>query len=253
MNDYILVLDKVYKYFGGIRAVDGVSLRVPRKSIIGLIGPNGSGKTTLFNTISGFYKPDKGRIIFDGRDITGMPPHKVYRLGLIRTFQNPRVWRSLTVFENVLSSAKNQRGENILLAMIHATWASQERRLAGEALHWIDFTGLTPVETKLSSEISGGQMKLLEVARTLMAGAKMLLLDEPAAGVHPVLARKIFDGIEKLRSEIGLTFLIVEHRLEILFDYVDYVYVMHRGRIVAEGKPEEVAENPVVHDIYLGG
>jgi len=253
VGNEVLIVDNVHKYFGGIRAVDGVSLKVPRGSIIGLIGPNGSGKTTLFNTISGFYKPDKGRIIFDRRDITGLPPHKIYKLGLIRTFQNPRVWRSLTVFENVLGSAKDQRGENMLLAMIHATWASQEKKLAKEALHWIDFTGLTPVDTRYAPEISGGQMKLLEVARALMGGAKMLLLDEPAAGVHPVMARKLFDGIERLRSEMGLTFLIVEHRLEILFDYVDYVYVMHRGRIVAEGKPEEVAENPVVHDIYLGG
>ncbi|ABM80473.1 ABC transporter ATP-binding protein [Hyperthermus butylicus] len=252
-DKYILVVEDLYKYFGGIRAVDGVSLRVPRRSIIGLIGPNGSGKTTLFNVVAGLYKPDKGRIIFDGVDIAGRKPHEIYKLGLIRTFQNPRLWTSLTVFENVLGAAENRKGENIAGALFQRLWEGQERKLAGEALDWIDFVELSSVDHMLPLNISGGQMKLAELARALMARAKLLLLDEPSAGVNPTLARRIFEGIERLRSEYGLTFLIIEHRLEILFDFVDYVYVMHRGKIVAEGKPEEVAENPVVLDIYLGG
>ena len=253
MADPILRVENVYKYFGGIRAVDGVTLEVPRRGIVGLIGPNGSGKTTLFNVISGVYKPDRGRIIFDGVDITGWSPDRVFRVGLVRTFQTPRVWASLTVFENILGSGRGQKGENPLRALIRRLWVGQELEYAGRALDWAEFTGLEPVVSNLASDISGGQMKLLEMARALMGEAKMLLLDEPAAGVNPTLARRIFDGIKRLREEKGLTFLIIEHRLEILFDYVDYVYVMHRGKIVAEGKPAEVAENPVVADIYLGG
>ena len=249
----LLEVKNVYKYFGGVRAVDGVSLTVPENSIVGLIGPNGSGKTTLFNVISGYYKPDRGKIIFDGRDITGLKPHEIYRLGLVRTFQNPRMWRSLTVFENVIGSGRGQKGESMIKALFRRLWRRQEEEYARQALYWIDFTGLDPVSHMLSSSISGGQMKLTELARALMSSAKLILLDEPAAGVNPTLARKIFDGIERLRREYKLTFLIIEHRLEVLFDYVDYVYVMHRGRVVAEGKPQEVAENPIVVDIYLGG
>jgi len=249
----ILVVEDLHKYFGGIRAVDGVSLRIPERGIVGLIGPNGSGKSTLFNTIAGRYKPDRGRVIFDGVDITGWKPHRIYKLGLVRTFQNPRLWLSLTVFENVLTSGRDQRGESPLRAPLHRLWAGQEMEYARKALDWVRFVQLGRVAASLSSDISGGQMKLTELARALMSRAKMLLLDEPAAGVNPTLAHQIFQNIARLREEYGLTFFIIEHRLEILFDYVDYVYVMHRGRVIAEGKPEEVAENPVVIDVYLGG
>ncbi len=250
---YILCVHNVKKYFGGVRAVDGVSLRVERGSIVGLIGPNGSGKTTLFNVIAGVYKPDAGEVWFDGRRIDGLPPHEIYKLGLVRTFQIPRLWRGLTIVENIATGAKRNPGELMRLAMLRPLWASGEKRVAEKALEEVDFVGLKPVAGNWADAISGGQMKLAELGRALISEPKMLLLDEPAAGVNPTLARQIFEGIRRINRERGVTFLIVEHRLEILFDYVDYVYVMHQGRVIAEGKPKEVAENPLVAEVYLGG
>ncbi|HIQ24111.1 MAG TPA: ABC transporter ATP-binding protein [Pyrodictium delaneyi] len=252
-GDKILCVEKVKKYFGGVRAVDGVSLSIPRRSIVGLIGPNGSGKTTLFNLIAGYYKPDSGEIWFDGKRIDGLPPYEIYKYGLVRTFQTPRMWTSLTVFENVITSAKDQRGESPLAALVKKLWAGQEREIARRAWNILGVVQLQHVAANMSTDISGGQMKLTEIGRALNAEPKMLLLDEPAAGVNPTLARNIFENIVKLRDELGITFFIIEHRLEILFDYVDYVYVMHQGRIIAQGKPAEVAENPAVVDIYMGG
>ncbi len=253
MNEYILCVERVKKYFGGIRAVDGVSLRVKRGGIVGLIGPNGSGKTTLFNVIAGVYKPDEGEVWFDGRRIDGLPPHEIYKLGLVRTFQTPRLWRGLSVFENIATGAKGNPGELMRYALIRPYWTPAELRVGEEAAERVEFVGLKPVAGNPADAISGGQMKLAELGRALMSKPKMLLLDEPAAGVNPTLARQIFEGIVRLRDEQGITFLIIEHRLEILFDYVDYVYVMHQGRIIAEGRPAEVAENPLVAEVYLGG
>ncbi|AEM38595.1 ABC transporter-related protein [Pyrolobus fumarii 1A] len=252
-SKYILCVENVKKYFGGVRAVDGVTLRVERGSIVGLIGPNGSGKTTLFNVIAGYYKPDAGQVWFDGRRIDGLSPHEIYKLGLVRTFQTPRLWRSLTVFENVAGGVKGHPGEMLRNAILWSRWVPFELKTGEKALDTIAFVGLSPVAGNMADAISGGQMKLAELGRALMGEPKMLLLDEPAAGVNPTLARQIFEGIVRLREEKGITFLIIEHRLEILFDYVDYVYVMHQGRIIAEGKPAEVAENPLVAEIYLGG
>ncbi len=243
----------VKKYFGGVRAVDGVSIRVERGSIVGLIGPNGSGKTTLFNVIAGYYKPDAGEVWFDGRRIDGLPPHKIYELGLVRTFQTPRLWESLTVYENVAEGYKGHPGERASRALVWPLWIPMELEVGEKSLDTIDFVGLAPVAGNDADAISGGQMKLAELGRALISKPKMLLLDEPAAGVNPTLARRIFEGIVRLRDEEGITFLIIEHRLEILFDYVDYVYVMHQGRVIAEGKPAEVAENPIVAEVYLGG
>ncbi len=252
-SKYILCVHEVRKYFGGIRAVDGVTLRVERGSIVGLIGPNGSGKTTLFNVIAGVYKPDSGQVWFDGRRIDGLPPHEIYKLGLVRTFQTPRLWRGLTIVENIATGAKGNPGESMALALIRPKWVGEEVRVAEKSIDTIEFVGLRPVAGNPADAVSGGQMKLAELGRALMSKPKMLLLDEPAAGVNPTLARQIFEGIVRLRDEEGITFLIIEHRLEILFDYVDYVYVMHQGRIIAEGRPAEVAENPLVAEVYLGG
>ncbi len=253
MSKYILCVHEVKKYFGGIRAVDGVTLRVERGAVVGLIGPNGSGKTTLFNVIAGVYKPDAGEVWFDGRRIDGLPPHEIYKLGLVRTFQIPRLWHGLTIVENIATGAKGNVGELLRYTLLRPMWAESERRVAEKALDEVEFVGLKPVAGNWAYAVSGGQMKLAEIGRALISEPKMLLLDEPAAGVNPTLARQIFDGIKRLNREKGITFLIVEHRLEILFDYFDYVYVMHQVRVIAQGTPKEVAENPLVAEVYLGG
>ena len=252
-GDALLCVRGVKKYFGGVRAVDGVDLEVPRRWIVGLIGPNGSGKSTLFNVIAGVGLVDAGRIWFDGEDITGLPPHEIYKRGLVRTFQTPRLWQSLTVYENTLAGYRGHSGENPLRALLRLFWRKREVDNAEASIERILDSGLKPVAGNLSSDISGGQMKLGELTRALNTKPKMVMLDEPAAGINPTLARQLFERIVKLRDEEGITFLIIEHRLEILFDYVDYVYVMHQGKIIARGKPEEVVEDPKVIQVYLEG
>jgi len=252
MSEYILEVENVKKRFGGVVALDGVTMKVRRNSMTALIGPNGSGKTTLFNVIAGVYKPDEGRVIFDGREITGMPPERIYHLGLVRTFQVPRMFKGMTVFENVLTAARHNPGEKYSKSILRHIWEKIELQIASKAVDTLELLKILHVARNLSSAISGGQMKLVELARGLMSDPKMLLLDEPAAGVNPTLAHEIFRFLTHLRDEKGMTMLIIEHRLDILFDYVDYVYVMHRGKIVAEGTPEEIVNNKVVVDIYLG-
>jgi len=251
-NDNILEVVHVRKTFGGIVALDDVVMNVKRGTMTALIGPNGSGKTTLFNVIAGVYKPDRGKVIFDGHDITGKPPEKIYHLGLVRTFQIPKMFKGMTVYENVLTAARNNPGEKFSVSLVRQLWKDKEKNIAKKAVETMKLLKIFHVARNPSSAISGGQMKLVEIARGLMSNPKMLLLDEPAAGVNPTLAHEIFQFLRSLRDEANMSMLIIEHRLDILFDYVDYVYVMHRGKIVAEGTPKEVAENPVVIEIYLG-
>ncbi len=252
MSSDILEVQHVRKTFGGVVALDDVSMNVKRGTMTALIGPNGSGKTTLFNVIAGVYKPDRGKVIFDGTDITGWPPEKIYHRGLVRTFQIPRVFKGMTVYENVLTAARNNPGETFLRSIVRQIWRNKEIEIAKKAITTMKLLKIDHIAKNISTAISGGQMKLLEISRGLMSDPKMLLLDEPAAGVNPTLAHEIFKFLRQLRDERGMSMLIIEHRLDILFDYVDYVYVMNRGRIVAEGTPKEVMENPVVIEIYLG-
>lgn len=249
----ILQLEDVVKCYESLRAVDGVSLSIEEGTVTGLIGPNGSGKSTLFNVVSGLERADRGRIWFKGIRIDNLPPHKIFSLGLVKSFQDPRLFLGMTVLDNMLVPPKGQIGESPLNAPIHSRWRAQEVELAKKSCDLLDRLLLRGLHRVLSSEISGGQMKLLEMGRTLMAEPKMLLLDEPTAGVAPKLARDIFERLLSLREEFNLTLFIIEHRLEVLFDYVEYVYVMHRGKILAEGKPEEILNNKVVADVYLGG
>ncbi len=252
MSRVMLETQGLKKYFGGIRAVDGVDVSIREGEFVGLIGPNGSGKTTLFNVITGIYKPTAGKIFFDGERIDGLPPHKVFAKGLVRSFQVPRLWRGLTVIENTMVPPRGQRGENPIIALFRRLWKPQEISLARRALGILDEHQLLEVSLNWGDSISGGQMKLTEVSRALMGEPKMLLLDEPTAGVAPKLAREIFVRLEKLRSEYGITLFVIEHRLEVLFDFVDRVVVMHQGRVLMEGTPEEVASDPRVIEAYLG-
>jgi branched-chain amino acid transport system ATP-binding protein len=252
MIEPILALHHVMKSFGNLLAVDDVSLTIPQGQIIGLIGPNGSGKSTLLNLISATLPLDSGQIIFEGRDITAHPADQIFQLGLARSFQNPSLLFKMTVLDNTLLPVKNQRGENPWWAPLHRFWRKQEERHAAEAGRTLAGLQLREHYTSLASDISGGQMKLLELGRSLMGRPKLLLLDEPTAGVAPSLAYSIFEQIQHLRQTQGLTFLIVEHRLEILFDFVDSLYVMHMGRVIARGMPAEISANPQVREIYFG-
>lgn len=248
----ILAIEHVSKDFGGLRAADNVSLTLQPGQIVGLIGPNGSGKTTLLSLIDGTHQPTSGRILFEGRDITRLSPEAIYRLGIGRAFQDPALFFEMTVCDNAVLPAKNQRGETPWNAPRHRTWADQERVHSFKAYAALAQVNLTNHMVGLASNLSGGQMKLLEIARSTMGDPRLLLLDEPTAGVAPHLAYQIFEQIDMLRRQRGLTFLIVEHRLDILFDFVDTVYVMHQGTLMMRGTPDEIAADPQVREVYLG-
>ena len=248
----MLRLEQVEKSFDSLRAVDGVSLTVDQGQIIGLIGPNGSGKSTLLNLIGGTLTPDAGQIYFAGEDVTQQPVDAIFQRGLARSFQDPSLFFRMSVLDNMLLPVKEQEGERPARAPWHRLWRRQERANAEVALDGLAATQLSNHVLNLASDLSGGQMKLVELARSLMGAPRMLLLDEPTAGVAPKLAYEIFDQIQALRAQQNLTFLIVEHRLEILFDYVDSVYVMHMGKVIAQGTPEEIQDNAEVREVYFG-
>jgi len=252
MEKELLRITGVSKHFGGVYAVNGVSLDINHGGICGLVGPNGSGKTTLFNTILGLHRPDEGTIYFNGKCINNLAPHQIYELGVVNAFQLPRLFYNLSVLDNMLVAARGHQGDRLYNSLfLRGRWQEQEKGLIEEALDILGIVELAQWAFSPAGELSGGQRKLLEVARGLMAKPRLLLLDEPAAGINPVLGKKIFEGIEDLSQE-GLSFFIIEHRLEILFDFAHWVYVMDKGKIVVEGKPEEVLEDPAFYQVYLG-
>lgn len=248
----LLHVQNVHKNFDRLQAVAGVSLEVEPGQIVGLIGPNGSGKSTLFNLIAGGERADAGNILFDGRDITRLSSDRIFQLGLVRSYQDPRLFSRMTVLDNTLLPAKAQRGENPWFAPLHRLWGKQERGLAGVAARLLEQVSLRGHYDRLASDLSGGQMKLLQLGRSLSGDPRLMLLDEPTAGVAPKLAHEIFQQIGDLRAHRNLTFLIIEHRLEVLFEFVDKVYVMHNGQIIAEGAAREIAANAQVREIYFG-
>ena len=249
----ILSVQSISKLFGNLRALDGVTLDVLERKVSILIGPNGSGKTTLINVISGLYKPDAGRVLFEGGDVTGYPPFKLYRLGMGRTFQIPALFWKLTVLENLLVSEKNNPGESFLRSIISRTWKDSEVRAVEKAARILELLGLSRLWDQPSYTLSGGQMKLVEIGRALMSDAKLLLLDEPVSGVNPTLAHEIFSRILRLRDELGLTFFIVEHRLDVALKYVDEMFVMALGKLITSGPPNDVMNDKRVIEAYLGG
>jgi branched-chain amino acid transport system ATP-binding protein len=245
-------VQNVSKFFGSLRAVDDVSVSVEEKSLTILIGPNGSGKTTLINTMAGFYRADSGKVIFQGKDITRLQPHQIYRLGVARTFQIPNLFWKLTVLENAMSAVKGNPGEGFLRSVIKRSWIKQEKEAAELAFKTLNVVGLYEVWDKPAESLSGGQMKLLEIARGLMGGAKVVLLDEPISGVNPRLAHEIFGRLVSLRRDLGITFFIIEHRLDIALQYIDTVVAMAYGKLIAAGKPELVMTDPRLIEAYLG-
>jgi branched-chain amino acid transport system ATP-binding protein len=248
----ILSVENVIKDFDGLRAVNGASLHVNEGEIVGLIGSNGSGKSTLINVISGLAPATGGSIRFNNHDITRASPEEIFERGIVRGYQNPSLFFQMTVLDNALLPAKRQKGEHPWYAPWKRSWQPQEAENAGFADRILRQLNLRHQFRKPSADLSGGQMKLAELARALMGDPRLLLLDEPTAGVAPSLAYSIFEQIERLRREAGMSFLIVEHRLEMLFDFIDRVYVLHMGSVLAEGTPGEIIDNASVREVYFG-
>ncbi len=253
-HDPILRVQNLYKSFGGLMAVNGVSFDVRPGMITGLIGPNGAGKTTTFNLISGFYKPDKGTILFKGEPIQGLPPHQIFHKGLTRTFQVARELKLMTVLENLMLVPPNQKGENLFYTWLRPDMVrAQEREIREKALATLDFVGLTRVKDEYAANLSGGQKKLLELARTMMADPDMILLDEPGAGVNPTLMKQLVGYIRSLVEERGITIFLIEHDMDLIMNVCEHVVVMSSGALLAEGTPDEIRRNPDVLEAYLGG
>jgi branched-chain amino acid transport system ATP-binding protein len=249
-----LEIDAVVKSFGGVRAVDGCSFAIPAGSITGLIGPNGAGKTTLFNIIAGVLRPDSGHIRLDGRDVTGEPPHRLFARGLVRTFQIPHELHEMSVLENLMVVPGGQAGENLFAALLGgAKVAAQERAIRERAEAVLGVLELSALRDELAGNLSGGQKKLLELGRTMMSGAHVLLLDEPGAGVNPTLMGKLRDNIVRFNREAGCTFCIIEHDMDLVSRLCDPVIVMAEGKVLTEGTMDEIRRNEEVIDAYLGG
>jgi neutral amino acid transport system ATP-binding protein len=243
----------VVKRFGGLIAVDGASFEVGDRSITALIGPNGAGKTTLFNVVTGFLRPDAGSVLLGGERIDARPPHAVSRRGLVRTFQTPKALRRLSVLENVLVAAPRQPGEQLWrLVATPAAGRRRERELEERGREVLRLVGLDRLAHDYAGTLSGGQRKLLEFARALMTEPRLVLLDEPMAGVNRTLALELLDHIRGLNAEQGLAFLLIDHDLEVVMSVSDRVIVMSDGRVIAAGTPAEVRADPLVIDAYLG-
>jgi branched-chain amino acid transport system ATP-binding protein len=253
-DEILLSVCKLVKDFGGLRAVDRCSLEVRRGTITGLIGPNGAGKTTLFNLITGFYKPDAGRIYFNGEEITGLPPHRIFHKKICRTFQITKEHRLMTVLENLMLVPPYQLGERLWNPWFRP-WAvhKQEGEIRDKALEVLEFVDLIHLKDEYAGNLSGGQKKLLELARTLMADPELVLLDEPGAGVNPTLMKRLVTNIEKLCYERGITFFLIEHDMDLVMSLCNPVVVMSEGRKLMEGTPDEVRRDPQVLEAYLGG
>jgi len=252
MEEELLRIREVSKHFGGVYAVNEVNLDIREGGIWGLVGPNGSGKTTLFNTVLGLYRPDSGNIYFAGKCISNLAPHDIYGQELVNAFQLPRLFNRMSVLDNMLVAARGHQGDKFLYSLFwRKSWQKQEEGLIEEALDILRLVDLEKWAFSFAGELSGGQRKLLEVGRGLMAKPRLLLLDEPAAGINPALGKSIFQKLKDF-SRNGMTFFIVEHRLELLFEFANWVYVMDKGRIVAQGGPHEVVDNPAFYQAYLG-
>ncbi|MFQ5572733.1 MAG: ABC transporter ATP-binding protein [Nitrosopumilaceae archaeon] len=248
----ILSISGVTKHFGGITVLDGIDMEIESGKINQLIGPNGSGKTTLINVVSGLLKPDAGKITFDGIDITNKGLYETFQTGLVRTWQIPQPFVTLTTMENLLLSSAQNSGESFLVAPLKSKWKNDEKKIAGEVDEIMDLVNLSEQKDVASQNLSGGQQKLLELGRAMMSGAKMILMDEPIAGVNPTLAHEIFDKMTEICKKQKITFLIVEHRLDIALQYAQYVFAMDRGKIIAQGNSDDVIKHPKVIESYLG-
>jgi branched-chain amino acid transport system ATP-binding protein len=253
VEDAMLRLEGLTRRFGGISAVDGVSFSVAAGSITGVIGPNGAGKTTLFNCIAGLFPPNSGTINLQGQPIQGLRPDAIFRRGLARTFQIPRPFPQMTLLDNVMVAPRGQSGERFWAAWLTpAAVAAEERSNLAKAMHWLDFVGLADLANQPASILSGGQRKLLELARVMVAEPALVLLDEPGAGVNPKLLDMIVDKIAALNRS-GVTFLLIEHNMDLVAALCQPVIVMAEGRVLTSGSAADVTRDPRVIEAYLGG
>lgn len=249
----LLSADELVKEFGGLRAVDGLSVSIDTGELVGVIGPNGAGKSTLFNCISGVITPDEGVVTYDGTEVTGDPPEKLARRGLVRTFQSTRELETMTVRDNVRLAAPDQPGEQTLSALLRTdSMQSAERAVRTRTDELLETFELDHLADEYSGNLSGGQRKLLELARALMLDPDLLMLDEPFAGVNPTLTDEIAERIREL-NEDGMTVIIIEHELETLTELVDRLIVLQQGRILVDGQPDDVLSDDRVIEAYLGG
>lgn len=249
----ILQVQDLTKDFGGLRAVNHCSFAVQPGAVTGLIGPNGAGKTTLFNLITGFLNPGGGAIYFQGRRIDGLPPHEIARRGLLRTFQIPRELKRMTVLENLMVVPSGQTGENVWVSWLMPWRVSrQEQSIQRQALEVLDFLRLRPLANEYAGNLSTGQKKLLELARILIAQPAMALLDEPGAGVNPSLLNLLIDDIRRACIERKVTFLLIEHNMNLVMNLCDPVVVVQNGALLTQGTPDAVRSNPQVMQAYLG-
>jgi branched-chain amino acid transport system ATP-binding protein len=249
----VIRVDNLHLHFGGIRAVDGASIEVAKGSITGLIGPNGAGKTTLFNVIAGHYTPTSGQVWLDGEDITGLAPHALFHRGLLRTFQIAHEFSTLTVRENLMMVPPEQPGEVLWDAWFHpGRVRAREAAIREKADEVIEFLEIPHVADELAGNLSGGQKKLLELGRTMMVEAKIVFLDEVGAGVNRTLLKTIGTAIQRLNSERGYTFCLIEHDMDFIARLCDPVIVMAEGRVLKEGRPDEVMADEAVIEAYLG-
>jgi len=250
----MLKLESLTKSFGGLHAVNNCNLEIEEGRITGLIGPNGAGKTTIFNMIAGAMQPTSGRILFEGRDITGLPTHQMFHLGIVRTFQIPHEYGKLTVLENLMVVPSEQHGENLWKAVFApGAVLRREKEVMRQAEEALEFLSIAHLRDELAQNLSGGQKKLLELGRTMMTDSKLVLLDEPGAGVNPTLLRKLAEMIRRLKDERGYTFCIIEHDMDMIASLCDPVIVLAEGSVLMRGHMDEVRSDPRVLNAYLGG
>jgi neutral amino acid transport system ATP-binding protein len=252
-DESILTVSDLELSFGGVRALAGADFDVQRGSITALIGPNGAGKTTLFNAITGFYAVDRGAAFFDGQPLLGMPPHAIARLGMARTFQLTKTLAAMPVLDNMMLAAPDQPGERLANVVLRPRgWRRREAEVRERALELLETFSLREQADAYAGTLSGGQRKLLELARVLMLEPRLILLDEPMAGINPALAQRLLAHIHELRELRGMTFLFIEHDMEVVMGQSDRVIVMSEGRVIADGSPDQVSRDARVIEAYLG-